>query len=336
MRGAWMYCGMCRWTYRALAPLALAAGLAACSAGVQPGIISTSPAPQSASAGPYNNGQGQQTYVPNNGYGNGGGYNTAGYNGGGYNGNGGGYTPVSASAGDGGRVVSINEVSLGGGGVNGTTVGSILGGLGGVAIGVGTGGGWAGGLLGGLLGVMGGAMAGSVYDQHRGSSGRGIEVTVQRDDGSTVKVAQRDDGDIQLGDRVQIVQGHNGVARAMRDNSHTNDNPPAQYSPPTQSQYTPPGQYGSGQYGSGQYGSGQYGSGQYGPGGQYGSQQYSPPTQSQYSPPGQYGDQQQYNPQPQDNRQSQYNPPSQDYGSPQGQGQGPVYPQNNPRYGTLQ
>jgi outer membrane lipoprotein SlyB len=250
--------------------------------------VNTTPAPQSASAGPYyGQGQAPQTYAPNNGSG---GYNS----GGGYNGSSGasngGYTPVSASAGDGGRVVSINDVSLGGGGINGTAIGGILGGLGGVAIGLGTGGGLAGGLLGGLLGVMGGATAGSVYDQHRGGgSGRGVEVTVQRDDGSTVTVAQRDDGDIQLGDRVQVVQGRNGVARAVRDNSRTYDN----------SQSNPP---------------------------------------AQYNPPPQYGDQQQYAPPPQDDRQSQYNPPSQDYGPRQGRGpgQGSVYPQSNPRYGTLQ
>ena len=292
MRGSWMY--------RVLAPMLLGAGLSACAAGVQPGIVSTSPSPQSASAGPYyGQGPAPQAYPNNNypnGYGGQGGYSGGGYNGGGYNGGGqGGYMPVSAQGGDGGRVVSINEVSLGGGGMNGTAVGGLLGGLGGVAIGVGTGGGWAGGLLGGLLGVMGGAVAGSVIDQHRGGSGRGIEVTVQRDDGSQVRVAQRDDGDIQLGDRVQIVQGRNGVARAVPDHSRTYDNPPPQYSPPVQSQYTPPGQYG------GQYGA-QYG----------GQQQYAPPPQQDY-------------------RQSQYDPRSQ-YGQPQG----PVYPQNNPRYGTLQ
>ena len=52
----------------------------------------------------------------------------------------------------------------------------------------------------------------------RGHGGRGIEVTVQRDDGQKVTVAQRDDGDIQLGDRVQIVQNRQGVAQVVRDN----------------------------------------------------------------------------------------------------------------------
>jgi hypothetical protein len=32
-------------------------------------------------------------------------------------------------------------------------------------------------------------------------------------------VAQRDDGDVQLGDRVQIVQDRQGVAKVVRDTS---------------------------------------------------------------------------------------------------------------------
>ena len=46
---------------------------------------------------------------------------------------------------------------------------------------------------------------------------RGIEVTVQKDDGQQVKVAQYDDGDVQMGDRVQIVYDSHGVAKAVRD-----------------------------------------------------------------------------------------------------------------------
>ncbi len=310
------------WICRLLAPLVLAAGVSACANGVQPGIVSQSPPQQqTASANPpYGQGQAPQGYQQNSGP-------SGGYNGGGYGGQGpnGGYQPVSAVPGDGGRVVSINEVSLGGRGIDSTAIGGILGALGGIAIGVGTGGGWSGGLLGGLLGGMGGAAAGSVFDQH-GGHGRGIEVTVQRDDGSTVTIAQRDNGDIQLGDRVQIVQGRNGVAQAVRDTTRTYD-PQGQYG--GQPQYNPQGQYG-GQYGGqpqynpqGQYGGGYGGQPQYNPPQDYHQTQYDP--QSQY-PQGQYPSPQYHGPQSQ-----QYSPVPQDYGSQQG----PVYPQNNPRYGTL-
>ena len=54
------------------------------------------------------------------------------------------------------------------------------------------------------------------YGSNAGYGGRGIEVTVQRDDGQQVTVAQRDDGDIQLGDSVQIVQNRQGVAQVVR------------------------------------------------------------------------------------------------------------------------
>jgi outer membrane lipoprotein SlyB len=79
-----------------------------------------------------------------------------------------------------------------------------------------------GGLVGALLGAVGGAIAGTIADGQRGA-GRGIEVTVQRDDGQQVTVAQRDDGDIQLGDRVQIVQNRQGTAQVVRDNTRNPD-----------------------------------------------------------------------------------------------------------------
>ena len=55
------------------------------------------------------------------------------------------------------------------------------------------------------------------------SGGRGIQVTVKSDDGQTAVVAQRDDGDIQLGDRVQVVQNRQGVAQVVRDTSRAPD-----------------------------------------------------------------------------------------------------------------
>jgi outer membrane lipoprotein SlyB len=42
---------------------------------------------------------------------------------------------------------------------------------------------------------------------------------VQKDDGQKVDIAQSDDGDVQMGDRVNIVTDRNGVARAVRDTS---------------------------------------------------------------------------------------------------------------------
>ena len=54
-------------------------------------------------------------------------------------------------------------------------------------------------------------------------AGRGIEVTVQKDDGQRVTIAQRDDGDVQMGDRVAIVYDRNGVAKAVRDAGYRQD-----------------------------------------------------------------------------------------------------------------
>ena len=40
---------------------------------------------------------------------------------------------------------------------------------------------------------------------------------MQRDDGQKIAIAQYDDGDVQMGDRVNIITDRNGVARAVRD-----------------------------------------------------------------------------------------------------------------------
>ncbi len=165
--------------------LALAAGLAACeSGGVQPGIVNTSAAGPAASNG--------STVMP----------------------------------GGQGRVVSIREVGIrgqgGGGSGNGALMGGMIGAAGGGLLGGITSNSVGGGLVGALLGAVGGAIAGSIADGQRGS-GRGIEVVVQRDDGQKITVAQRDDGDVQLGDRVQIVQDRQGVAKVVRDGSRNPD-----------------------------------------------------------------------------------------------------------------
>jgi len=223
-------------------------------------------------------------------------------------------TPPPGSS---GRVVSINDVSLQGGGGSGSSsgrgplIGGLVGAGGGAAIGAATSHSVVGGLVGGVLGAVGGAIAGTIMDSHGGSvsGGRGIQVTVQSDDGQTAVVAQRDDGDIQLGDRVQIVKGPGGVPKVVRENSRAPDpqNGPSQYG-------------GGGQYGGGQYGGGQYGGGQ--------SRNYGPPSQDYGPPPG-------HGPVSRD-----YSPPSQGYGGypPQDyrQSQGNYSsPQDDPRYGNL-
>jgi outer membrane lipoprotein SlyB len=179
------------WVRLLVLPLLLAAGLTACASNaVQPGIVYTSAATPAAS-GPA---QGSNVYTP--------------------------------GVGETGRVVSIREVGLQGagtgGGGNGAFIGGLLGAAGGATVGAITSQSLGGGIVGALLGAVGGAIAGTIADGQRGA-GRGIEVVVQRDDGQKITVAQRDDGDIQLGDRVQIVQNRQGVAQAVRDNTRNRD-----------------------------------------------------------------------------------------------------------------
>ena len=123
-----------------------------------------------------------------------------------------------------GRVMAIREVPLrGGSGMNdGTLVGGGLGAAGGAAIGAATTNSVGGAVVGGLLGAVGGAIAGNIIGRN-GSSQRGIEVTVQKDDGQTVTIAQVDNGDVQMGDRVRIVQDRNGVPVAVRDQGTRRD-----------------------------------------------------------------------------------------------------------------
>lgn len=140
-----------------------------------------------------------------------------------------GYVNTSAAGaypGDSGRVMAIREVPVGGGGSgvsNGTMIGGGLGAAGGAAIGAATTNSIGGALIGGLLGAVGGAIAGTAIDRGGGGSQRGIEVTVQKDDGQTVVIAQADNGDVQMGDRVRIVQDRNGVASAIRDSGYRRD-----------------------------------------------------------------------------------------------------------------
>jgi outer membrane lipoprotein SlyB len=278
-----------------LLPVLLAGGLGACANGVSPGYVNTASASSTASA---------------SGYG----------------------TPTGES----GRVVAINDVSMRGGSGsssgNGPMVGGLLGGLGGIAIGASGGRGIGGGLIGGVLGAVAGGIAGTIFDRQGGmGGGRGIEVTVQKDDGQTVTVAQRDDGDVQLGDRVQIVQDRSGTAKAMRDNSrqpdYQNAPPPAQTYTPAPQDYRQAGNYGGSS------------GGNYGPPPQ--DYRQAPPQDYGSGPqPADYGQPQRYN-RPQSSSRSGYTGggyPSGGSGYSQTGGgyQNGPQPQNDPRYGTLE
>ena len=142
-----------------------------------------------------------------------------------------------------GRVIEIREVSVkrGGSGMNdGTLVGGALGAAGGALdgnfanldhaacfaaggaiIGGATTNSVGGAVVGGLLGAVAGGIAGTAIDRNSGR--RGSEVTVQKDDGQRVTVAQLDDGDVQMGDRVAIVYDRNGVAKVVRDSGYRRD-----------------------------------------------------------------------------------------------------------------
>jgi outer membrane lipoprotein SlyB len=124
----------------------------------------------------------------------------------------------SSYRGETGRVMAIREIPVRGsssGTNDGTLIGGGLGAAGGAVIGGATTNSVGGAVVGGLLGAVGGAIAGTAID--RGSSRRGIEVTVQKDTGGQVRIAQYDDGDIQMGDRVRIVYDSQGVAKVVRD-----------------------------------------------------------------------------------------------------------------------
>jgi len=126
--------------------------------------------------------------------------------------------------GEAGRVVAIRDVDLRetrSGVTNGTLIGGGVGAAGGAIAGAAIGGNAGSAVLGGVLGAVGGAIAGTAID--RNSPSRGIAVTVQRDDGQTVTIAQTDDGSVQMGDRVLIVYDANGVARAVRDTGRRRD-----------------------------------------------------------------------------------------------------------------
>ncbi len=126
--------------------------------------------------------------------------------------------------GESGRVIAIREVPVKSGNTgvsDGTLIGGGLGAVGGAAIGGATTNSVGGAVVGGLLGAVAGGIAGTAIDQN--STRRGIEVTVQKDNGQRVTIAQRDDGDVQMGDRVAIVYDRNGVAKAVRETGYRQD-----------------------------------------------------------------------------------------------------------------
>jgi outer membrane lipoprotein SlyB len=126
--------------------------------------------------------------------------------------------------GEAGRVISIRDVDLQQtrrGVSDGTLIGGGVGGVGGAIAGAAIGGTAGSAVLGGVLGAVGGAIAGTAID--RNSPTRGIAVTIRKDDGQQVTIAQRDDGDVQMGDRVLIVYDNEGVARAIRDTGRRRD-----------------------------------------------------------------------------------------------------------------
>ena len=183
-----------RWVRTLALPLVVAAGVSACASGnaVQPGIQTASAASGATMAG--------------------------------------GSAPGSADIGATGRVVSVRDIEMrggapaGGSGMGrGTFTGGMIGAAGGMAIGSATSRSMGGGLVGALLGAVLGGVAGNIYDRQGGGVGRGIEVVVEKDDGQTVTLAQRDDGDVQLGDRVVVVADRNGAAKAVRDTQRRSD-----------------------------------------------------------------------------------------------------------------
>ena len=123
-----------------------------------------------------------------------------------------------------GRVVSIREVPVRSGNTgvsDGTLIGAGVGAAGGAVIGGATSRSAGGAVVGGLLGAVAGGIAGTAIDQN--STRRGIAVTVRKDDGQQVTIAQPDDGDVQMGDRVAIVYDRNGVAKVVRDTGYRQD-----------------------------------------------------------------------------------------------------------------
>lgn len=120
-----------------------------------------------------------------------------------------------------GRVVGIRDIDMRNrksGFSDGTLIGGGVGAAGGAVIGATTTNSVGGALVGGLLGGIMGGIAGTAIDRNRTT--RGVEVTIQKDDGQTVAIAQKDDGDVQMGDRVQIVYNRDGIPKAVRDQGY--------------------------------------------------------------------------------------------------------------------
>jgi outer membrane lipoprotein SlyB len=208
-----------RWVRNSALPLVVAAGVSACanSNAVQPGIQTSGQAPGQVygqAPGQYAPppAQTQQVYsqasasAPASSM------------------------PATADIGAIGRVVSVRDIEMRGGAPSGgsgmgrgTFTGGMIGAAGGMAIGSATSRTMGGGLVGMLIGAVMGGVAGAIVDRQGGGVGRGIEVIVEKDDGQTLTIAQRDDGDVQLGDRVVVVADRSGAAKAVRDTQRRSD-----------------------------------------------------------------------------------------------------------------
>lgn len=122
------------------------------------------------------------------------------------------YSRSSGFRGEAGRVIAHREVSLPGGWIMSDCM--VIGGGIGAAAGAAVMQTVVGAVICGLLGVVGGAIAAGLI----GRPGKGgVEVTVHKDNGQYITIAQVDDGSIRTGDRVVILYDNKNAAKVVRD-----------------------------------------------------------------------------------------------------------------------
>jgi outer membrane lipoprotein SlyB len=105
-----------------------------------------------------------------------------------------------------GAVVDVRPVNIEG---TKSGVGAISGGVLGGAVGQTIGGG-TGRILATGVGAVGGAIAGSVAEEGV-TRQEGLEITVKLDSGETLAIVQASDEYFGIGDRVKVLQGHDGA-----------------------------------------------------------------------------------------------------------------------------
>lgn len=126
------------------------------------------------------------------------------------------YSRSSGFRGEAGRVIAHREVSLPGGWImsDSMVIGGGIGAAAGAAAGAAVMQTVVGAVICGLLGVVGGAIAAGLI----GRPGKGgVEVTVHKDNGQYITIAQVDDGSIHTGDRVVILYDNKNAAKVVRD-----------------------------------------------------------------------------------------------------------------------